>query len=81
MTPDTWHLTPDTWHLTPDTWHVSRYMWHMTYDTWWGWTFCQNVSFLAVKVWEWQCLEDSEQKDQQMNDEGVIEQSRLHRVC
>ena len=32
-----------------------------------GWIFSQNVSSLALLVWQWQCLEDPEQKDQQIN--------------
>ena len=58
MTCDTWQVTHDTWHLTPDTWHV-------THDG--EWTFSQNGNFLAVPVWDWQCLEDSERKDDRLN--------------
>ena len=32
-----------------------------------GWTLSQNVSSLALTVWDRQCFEDSEQKDHQLN--------------
>ena len=68
MTPDTWHVTHDT-----DTWHVTRYMWHVTHGG--GWTFSQNFSSPALTVWDRQCLEDSELKDDSLNEsvnyEGV----------
>ena len=51
---DTRHLIPDTWHLTCDTWH-------MTHGG--GWTFSHNFSSPALTVWDRQCLEDSEWKD------------------
>ena len=75
VTLDTWHVTQDTWHLTPD-------MWHVTHG--WGWTFSQNFSSLALPVWDTQCLEDSERKDDLINQtitEVIVEQPRLHRVC
>ena len=31
-------------------------MWHLTHSVWW--TFSQNVSSLALTVWDWQCMED-----------------------
>ena len=37
--------------------------WHVTCYTWWGVTFSQNFSSPALMLWDWQCLEDSEQKD------------------
>ena len=40
-----------------------------------GWTFSKNVSSPALTVWDRQCLEDSKQKDdsinESMNYEGV----------
>ena len=33
--------------------HVTRHMPHSV-----GWTFSQNLSSLALAVWDWQCLED-----------------------
>ena len=47
-----WHVTCDMWHVTCDAWHVRG-----------GWTFCQNVSFLALMVWEWRYFEDISTKD------------------
>ena len=54
-----WYATRDTWHVTCDTWHVTR-------DMLWGWTFSQNLSYLAHTVWErqyfeyiWQTMTDS----------------------
>ena len=49
-----------------NTWHVTRYRWHMTHGG--GWTFSQNFSFPALMVWDGQCLEDSEQKDDRLNE-------------
>ena len=44
-------------------------MWHLTCDTWrGGGTFSQNISSQALSVWDWQCIEDSEQKDHLMNE-------------
>ena len=40
-------------------------MWHVTYGG--GWTFSQNVSSLALAVWDRQYLEDTEQKGDRMN--------------
>ena len=51
--------------LTHDTWH-------MTCDTWWGVHILSNLSSLALTVWNWQCLKDSERKDDSMN-ERIIE--------
>ena len=59
-----WHLQPDTWHLTPDTWNATRNMWHMVG----GWTSSQNFSSPAFTVWDRECLEDSEQKVDSMNE-------------
>ena len=52
-----------------------------------GWTLCHNFSSLALEVWDRQCIEDSERKDDRphyywMNDKGVCRtapatQSRL----
>ena len=55
-------------HMTLDTWHVTRDKWHMTHDMWnvprgGGWAFSQNVSALALTVWETQCFEDISTKD------------------
>ena len=33
-------------------------MWHVTHDSGRMWTFSQNVSFIALTVWEWRCSED-----------------------
>ena len=38
------------WQVTGDMWHVTRDMWHMTGGG--SWTFSQNVSSLALTVWE-----------------------------
>ena len=51
-------------------------MYHVTDDTCYvthggGLTFSQNVSSLALSVWNTQCLEDSEQKD---DDERMMNQ-------
>ena len=54
-----WHLTPETWHLTPDTWRVTLGGW---------WSFSQNFSSLAFTAWDGQCLEDSERKDDWINE-------------
>ena len=47
-------------------------MWHVTCDRWnvihgGGWTFSQNLSSLALTVWDRQCLQDSEQKGHSIN--------------
>ena len=42
-------------------WQVTCDMWYMTHDSA-GWTFFQNVSFLALPVWDRQWLEDIETK-------------------
>ena len=92
MTCEMWHVTQDTWHMTHDTWHMTHGMWNVTYDTWSGWTFSQNVSSPALTVWDRQCLEDSEQKDDSMNQwinlinnylvtKVFIEQPQLHYAC
>ena len=65
-------------------------MWHMTCDQWHvgGWTLSKNVSSPALTVFEGQCLADSEQKYDLINEsmkEWITkvfkEQTRLHRVC
>ena len=66
VTPVTWHLTPDTWYLIPDTWHLTCDTGHVTNCG--GWTFPQNVSSPALMVWDSQCLEDSELKDDVINE-------------
>ena len=47
----------------------------MKRDTWYGVTFFQNVSSLALTVWERQCFEEWEEKDHRVtcliNDKGV----------
>ena len=63
MTIDNWHVTPDMWHLTRDTWHVTWDIGHMTRDTLW----VLIIPSPALTVWDWQCLEDSEQKDHLIN--------------
>ena len=65
-----WYMTPDNWHLTPDTWQLSPDMWQVTCDTWWGVSIFLNVSSPALRVWDKQCLEDSELKDDSI-DESV----------
>ena len=70
------------WHVTPDIWHLTRDMWHVTLGG--GWIFSQNVSSLALIVWEWRCPEDLEEKDQSLNHlitKVLVEQPWLHRVC
>ena len=47
----------DLWHVTHETWRVRCEMWHMTCDTGWGWILSQNVSSLALTVWQRQCFE------------------------
>ena len=47
------------WHMTCDIWRVTRDMWHETCCG--GWTFCQNLSSLALTVndlWFYEYLED-----------------------
>ena len=53
-------------HLTCDTWNVTCDMWHDSHGG--GWTFSQNFSSPALTVWDRQCLEDFEQKDDSMNE-------------
>ena len=53
-------ITCDTWHLTRDTG-----MWHMTGGE--RYTFSQNVSSLALTVWEWRFVEDISTNHQWMN--------------
>ena len=66
VTPDTWHLKPNTWHLTPDTWHLTCDTGHVTNCG--GWTFSHNFSSPALMVWDSQYLEDSELKDDVINE-------------
>ena len=51
------------WHVTFDTWHVTHSV---------MWTFSQNLSSLALAVRNRQCLEDSEQKDEWINQRPAI---------
>ena len=48
------------------------------------WTFSQQVSSLALTVWEWRCFKDLEEKDDSVgfliNYQGVCRTARLHRV-
>ena len=53
-------------HSTPDMWHLTHDMWHVTHD--WGWTFSQNFRSPALMVWDRQCLKDSEQKYDWLNE-------------
>ena len=81
------------WHMKTDTWHLTRDTCHPTYDTWYvtdggGWTFSQNVSFLALTIWDLLCCDDLEEKDYRINQlmkyylaELFVEQPRLHVVC
>ena len=48
-------------HLAPDMWHVTYDMCHLTHIGWW--ILCQHCRSIALMVWVWRCLEDSEQKD------------------
>ena len=58
-------------------------MWHMWLETHGGeWTFFQNFSSPALKVWDGQCLEDLKKKgsptqsmNEGINDEGVYRTS------
>ena len=45
---DMWHVTGDTRHMTHDPWHVTHGG---------GQTFSQNVSSIAVMVWERHCFD------------------------
>ena len=52
-------------------------------DTWWGCTFSQNLSSLALMVWEGQCFEDIFTKDNSVTElimKLVVEQPGLQRV-
>ena len=63
-----WPLTPDTWHMTYEMWHVACDMWHVTCD------ICVKFISPVLKVWDWQCLEDSERNqwiNERMNHKGV----------
>ena len=60
-----WQVTCDTRHITCDKWHVTRDMWHLTNGGWW--TFFQNFSYLALTVWDRQCLQDISTKDESLN--------------
>ena len=60
----------------------------MTCAKWRGVNILSNVSSLGRTVWDRQCLEYSEQKDESMielTNEWIpkvfVEQPRLHRVC
>ena len=66
--------------VTYDIWQLTHDMWLMTYDTlhmtgWVMWTFSQNLSSLALTVWDWRCFEDLEENDESVNelfiDKGV----------
>ena len=49
-----------------------------------GWIFSKKFSSLALTVWDLQCLEDLEEKDELLNEsvtEVIVEQIRLHWVC
>ena len=85
VTIDTWHVTCDMWHatcdtrpLTGDTWHVTHDMWHVTFCG--GLTFSQNVSSLALKVFDLWYLEDLEKKadwpNELINCKGVCKTAR-----
>ena len=53
------------WHVTHDTWHVTCDMWHMIGEG--RWAFFQNISSLALTVWEGRCLKVLKEKDQSVN--------------
>ena len=63
VTCDTWHLISDTWHVTFDTWHMTCVKRHTGGD--------ENFRSLALTVWLWRCLEDSELKDDWINYKAV----------
>ena len=48
--------------------HFVKKKWLVTRDTWLGWTFFQNVTFLALMVWERQGFEDNVPKDDSLRD-------------
>ena len=48
-------------HMTHDMWHVIRDIWHVAGGR--RWTFSENISSLALTVWEWRCSEDNSIKD------------------
>ena len=54
------------WHVTRDMWHVTRDMWHVTLLG--GWKFSQNVSSLALTVFDFWYYEDPEEKDDSLNE-------------
>ena len=68
----------DTWHLTCDMWHQTFDMWHVTHGG--GWTLSQNVSSLALTVWDLWCLEDWVEKDQLLT-RVIVELPQRHPVC
>ena len=63
VTCDTWHLISDTWHVTFDTWHMTCVKRRTGGD--------ENFRSLALTVWLWRCLEDSEPKDDWINYKAV----------
>ena len=77
---DTWHVTCDTWHVTCDMWGMTHDMWNVTHGG--GWTFSQYFTSLALTVWEKECFDDWEEKNesigQWMSDGGVCRTARLH---
>ena len=65
-------------------WQVTIDMWHMTHGL--GWTFSQNVSSLALTVWDFWSFEDLEEKDHSINQQinelvanVFIEQPQQHK--
>ena len=43
-------MTCNMWHMTCDMWHMTHYLWKVTGGR--RWTFTQNFSSLAFRVWE-----------------------------
>ena len=60
-------------YMTCDTWHVTRDIWHVTCCG--GWTFSQNFSSPALRIFDLWYFEDLEEKDDSLthwiNYEGV----------
>ena len=65
------HVTCDMCYVTHDMWHVTLDMWHTKCDKWGAWTFSQNFSLSAFRVWKLWCFEDLEERADLINDKGV----------
>ena len=71
-----WQVTRDRWHVTGDTWQVTRDTWQVTHGL--VWTFSQNFSSLALRVWELWCSEYLEEKHQSVSQSSFSSQSSKH---